>query len=107
MDTVLKNPYIPICTPPVLLVLQFVTVILLLGNGLPHWNSVDTLRSALLLTAFFALFMPAIPSSLLAVRQLANGDSKFLAVFGLLFNAAYILGFTGFFVLFFVTRSTD
>jgi hypothetical protein len=106
-DFILKNPYLSLCTPPVLLVLQFITVVALLGSGLPHWNSVDTLRSALLLTAFFALFMPAIPAALLAVRHLIYDGNKVLPAVGLLFNAAYILGFTTFFVLFFVTRSTD
>ena len=63
--------------------------------------------SALLLTAFFALFMPAMPALLLGVRQLIYGSNKIAPAFGVIFNLAYILGFVCFFFLFFVTRSTD
>jgi hypothetical protein len=104
-DFVLKNPYLPLCTPPVLIVLQFLTFILLMDKGLPYFFLEDAVHSSLLLVAFFALCMPAVPAILLGIRQLFLEPGKLIPAMGVLLNVAYLIGFAGFFVLIFLTQS--
>jgi hypothetical protein len=104
-DFVLRNPYLPLCTPPVLIVLQFLTFILLMDNGLPYYFREDAVHSSLLLVAFFALCMPAVPAILLGVRQLFLEPAKVIPAMGVLINLVYLAGFTGFFILIFLTQS--
>jgi hypothetical protein len=88
-------------------VLQFLTFILLFDAGLPYYHRTDALVPSLLLVAFFALSMPAVPAMLLGVRQVFLSPGKVIPAFGILVNLAYLLGFGVFFVLFFVTRSLN
>ncbi|MDB5106863.1 MAG: hypothetical protein JWP91_4552 [Fibrobacteres bacterium] len=101
----LENPYITLCTPPVLMVLQFITAVSLFDHGLPYWSSKDTLHSGLLLTAFFGLCLPAIPAILLGIRHILYGSNKVAPALGVAFNILYILGFGLFFVMVFLTQS--
>ena len=103
----LTNPYLPLCTPMVLVVLQFVTAILLFDKGLPYYFVEDVLHSSLLLVAFFALSMPAVPAMILGVRQIVLSDSKVIPAMGLLLNLVYFVGFLSFFILVFLTQSLN
>ena len=102
---VLTNPYVPICTPPVLMVLQFVTFFMLMDEGLPYFFRKDSVPSSLLLVVFFSLCAVSVPAMLIAIRQLFLGANKILSGLGLLFNAGYLLGFGAFFILIFLTQS--
>lgn len=101
----LANPYVPLCTPLVLVVLQFVTGVLLFEKGLPYYFLEDALHSSLLLVAFFSLSMPAVPAMLLGVRQIVLSSDKVIPAIGLLLNLVYFLGFLSFFILVFLTQS--
>lgn len=103
----LTNPYLPLCTPMVLVLLQFVTAVLLFDEGLPYYFLEDATHSSLLLVAFFALSMLAIPALLLGVRQIVLSADKVIPAMGLLLNMVYLLGFLSFFILVFVTQSLN
>jgi hypothetical protein len=102
---ILTNPYVPLCTPMVLVILQFVTAVLLFDNGLPFYFLDDAMHSSLLLVAFFALSMVAFPAILLGVRQIVLSANKFVPAMGLLLNTVYLLGFLSFFILVFLTQT--
>jgi hypothetical protein len=104
-DFVLKNPYLPLCTPPVLIVLQFLAFVMLMDEGLPYFFRKDALHSSLLLVVFFSLCALSVPAMLIAIRQLFLGTEKLLSGLGLLFNIGYLLGFGAFFILVFLTQS--
>ncbi len=91
----------------VLVVLQFVTAILLFDKGLPYYHLADATQSSLLLVAFFALSMLAIPALLLGVRQIVLSADKLIPAMGVLLNMVYLLGFLSFFILVFVTQSLN
>jgi hypothetical protein len=102
---ILTNPYVPLCTPMALVVLQFVTAILLFDKGLPYYFLEDATHSSLLLVAFFAMSMLAFPAMLLGVRQIVLSADKVIPAMGLLLNIVYLLGFLSFFVLIFLTQT--
>lgn len=101
----LTNLYVPLCTPLVLVVLQFVTAVLLFDEGLPYYFRADAVWSSLLLVGFFVLSMLAVPAILLGVRQIVLSANKVIPAMGLLFNTVYLLGFLSFFILIFLTQS--
>lgn len=101
----LTNPYVPLCTPLALAVLQFVTAVLLFDNGLPFYFLADAVPSSLLLVAFFTLSMVAVPAILIGVRQIVLSANKVIPAMGLAFNLVYLLGFLSFFILVFLTQT--
>jgi hypothetical protein len=102
---ILTNLYLPICTPMVLIVLQFLTFIMLMDKGLPYFFLEDAMHSSLLLVAFFALSMLAFPAILLGVRHLFLDSNKVIPALGVMLNVVYLLGFFSFFVLVFLTQT--
>jgi len=102
---ILTNPYLPICTPMALAVLQFLAFILLFNSGLPFFFRKDALGSSLFLVAFFGLSMVTVPAMLLGVRQLIYSSNKFFPAIGVAFNLVYLVGFLSFFVLVFLTQT--
>jgi hypothetical protein len=103
---IIENPYISLCTPPVLIVLQFVVAMALFNNGLPQSAAMPHAPAALLLTAFFALSLPSFPAMLLGIRHVIYGSNKVAPALGIAFNGIYLFGFLVFFVLFFVVKTT-
>lgn len=89
----------------VLVILQFVTAILLFDKGLPFYFLEDAMHSSLLLVAFFALSMFAVPAMLLGVRQIVLSADKVIPAMGILLNIVYLLGFLSFFILIFITQT--
>lgn len=100
------NPYLSVCTPPVLILLQFVTAVALFDNGLPDSAAQPHAAAALLLTAFFALCMPAFPAMLLGIRHVLYSSNKVAPALGIVFNGVYLVVFFAFFVMFFVVKTT-
>lgn len=101
-----ENPFLSICVPPVLMVLQFVTAVALFNNGLPESAAISHAPAALMITGFFALCLPAVPALLLGIRHVVLSSNKVAPALGIVFNGLYLVGFIGFFVMFFVVRTT-
>jgi len=106
MRAFLANPFLTMCVPPVLMVLQFLTFVALYNHGLPDSAAESHVPAALLITALFALVMPSVPAMLLGARHLIYGSNKVAPALGILFNGLYLLGFVLFFVFFFIVKST-
>ena len=100
-----RNPYLTLCVPPILMLLQFLDFILLMEIGLPQSMADAHGRAALCIWAMFALTLFCIPAFLLAVRQVFLLPNKVAPAFGIVFNAMYLVGFAGFFVICFVVRT--
>ncbi len=101
----LRNPYITLCVPPALMLLQFLDFILLLEIGLPESMADTHGKAALCIWALFASILPTIPALLLAVRQTIYLPNKIAPALGVVFNGLYLVGFVTFFVVCFVVRT--
>lgn len=106
MPAFLNNPFLTLCVPPVLMVLQFVTFVALYANGLPASAAETHTVAGLLIAALFALALPTVPAMLLGVRHILYDRNKVAPAMGIVFNGLYFLGFILFFVFFFVVKST-
>jgi hypothetical protein len=104
---VLDNPYIPLCTPPVLIVLQFLLALALFHDGLPDYDVRSKLSSILLTFAFFGLWGISIPALLLGVRNLIYGPNKLAPALGVALNFAYLVVFAAGFILLIVSKATN
>jgi hypothetical protein len=104
---VLDNPYVSLCTPPVLMLLQFMVGVALFNNGLPAAMTIPHTPAALMTSALFALTAFTIPAMLLGVRHLIYNPNKLAPALGILFNLAYLLGFVAFFLLVFVVKTVN
>ncbi|HKP98451.1 MAG TPA: hypothetical protein VJ385_22160 [Fibrobacteria bacterium] len=104
---VLDNPYLPLCVPPVIVLLQFLVAAALFDHGLPESMMVYHTPAALMITGFFALSALAVPALLLGVRNVIYNSNKVAPALGILANLVYLVTFVAFFVLFFVVKTVN
>ena len=104
---ILDNPYIPLCTPPVLIVLQFLIAVALFDHGLPESMMVYHTPAALMITSLFALSALSVPAMLLGVRNVIYNSNKLAPAIGIVANLVYLVGFASFFILVFVVKTVN
>ena len=102
---ILGNPFVTLCVPPALLVLQFLDFVLIQKVGLPKSMADAHAPVAICIMLLFAMTLVSIPALLLAVRQVFLLPNKVAPSLGILVNGGYLMGFIAFFVLCFVTQS--
>jgi hypothetical protein len=101
---ILDNPYIPLCVPPVCVVLQFMLALVMLGNGLPNYMTKSGMSSIPVTGAFFALSAFTFPAILLGIRNLIYNPNKVAPALGIALNLVYLVSFLIFFLMFIVLK---
>jgi hypothetical protein len=102
---ILHNPFITLCVPPTVMVLQFLDFVLIQKLGLPKLMADAHGPVAICILLLFALNLITIPAAMLAVRQVFLLPNKIAPSLGILFNGGYLVAFIAFFILCFVTQS--
>ena len=101
---ILENPYIPLCVPPVCVVLQFFLAMAMLGNGLPNYMNKTAMSSIPTTGAFFALSAFTFPAIMLGIRSLIYTPNKVAPALGIALNLVYLVSFLIFFLMFIVLK---
>lgn len=101
---ILDNPYIPLCTPPVLVVIQFILIVSILGGGVPDYMIKARMTSIPLTGAFFGVCAFSVPATFIGIRGVIYGKNKLAPALGIALNVAYLISFIVFFIMLIVLK---
>lgn len=100
-----RNPFAPLCLPPLIFLFQFFLLLLLVSYGFPDHGPERTVPVSLLLIGLFGLGFLCFGGMALGVRQAFLLRSKALPVAGVLANGAYLAASIFFFLFVLVLRN--
>lgn len=101
---ILDNPYIPVCTPLVLVVIQFLLITSILGGGVPDYMTKSRMTSIPLTGAFFGVCAFSAVALMLGIRGVIYGKNKLAPALGIALNLIYLVGFVVFFIMLIVLK---
>jgi TRAP-type C4-dicarboxylate transport system permease small subunit len=104
---IFENPYIPLCTPPTLIVIQFLLGVTLFANGMPDYIKMSGMTSIPLAGAFFGVCAFSAAAILLGLRGVIYGSNKVAPALGIAFNLVYLVVFVGFFIMLIPLKATN
>lgn len=98
LSWVAANPFFSLFIPPVLFVIQFLLIVNLVTLGFPNHGPELRLRVSLMLCAIFGISGFSILGILIGGRQVFTLRSKAAPLLGIALNAAYLIGFSLYFL---------